>query len=120
MAEPECNETGKPACPVHYMKIGETSTECPSTEAQIDQGEPKAAPGNFCVYERQGNLEKLVISSPGRAFFGFPEHNEAGTTGAILLGAVNGGKGLAFAFGSWAVTAPASILQQASDSDRLQ
>jgi hypothetical protein len=104
----ECDETGKPACPVHYLKLGQTSTECPSTEAQIQDDEPKAAPGNLCVYERQSDLERAFISTPGVGFQGFTGEDNAGTTGATLIGEAKAGHDPAFAFGSWAVTAPAA------------
>jgi hypothetical protein len=108
MAAPVCNETGKPSCPVHYLAKGETTTECPSTEAQIERGEPTAAPGSFCVYERRGDLEAVGITAPGEGKVEEAKEIEdsAGKTGAIVVGGTKAGHFPAFAYGSWAVTAP--------------
>ncbi len=92
---------------VHYIKIGETTSECPGNATT-----PRAAKGQLCVYEGhvelpeenienkvvKGELEVPVIDSPTGEV-------GAGTAGAILdvlyQGPVNSN---VIVTGSWAVT----------------
>lgn len=87
---------------VHFIEVGgvEVGTGVPPTECGKPAGtaeEPKASPGNLCVYEAERasiafeEIMKLTLSEAG-----------ASTTGALLKVTPEGEEG--FAFGTWAVT----------------
>jgi Collagen triple helix repeat (20 copies) len=95
---------------VHYLDTGEENENCPGTAA-----EPDADPGHLCIYVNEGS-EQIDFESGEGSYFPF-EIGKAGggappagasKTGSVIKVAINSseeGVG-AFAFGTWAVTAP--------------
>jgi hypothetical protein len=111
VGEEELCELGT-GCPVHFINSGgdevtESAGALPKPAACNGTAEdPTAAPGNFCVYEDEGdslgtNSSKIHAIHSGGA--GLPS---VGTTGAVEVFVVEGSA--ADAWGSWAVTAPAA------------
>jgi hypothetical protein len=101
----KCGTAGKPACLSHFIKEGGTPpSACPGTVQ-----EPKAEAGNLCVFVKQ---EENTEPHFGFLFFQNPE----GTTEESLFNATgkvgtnveaqSKAAGPAFAYGTWAVTAP--------------
>ncbi len=99
------------ATAVHYVGPGETVTDCPGNVQ-----EPKAAPGNLCVYQGAvysltlltGETAKVEIFPPTVSvgqFFG-DEHTGAGKTGASVNFEPDSSTEPVVGWGSWAVTAP--------------
>jgi hypothetical protein len=84
---------------VHYLKaVDPPTTDCPGTVS-----DPKAAPGNLCLYtgEEVGTYGFIFILSPDPV-----AEIGASKAGAVL--AVVSATDTTRAFGSWAVTAPAA------------
>jgi hypothetical protein len=80
---------------VHFVKVGEVAPTPGCTGGTAE--EPKADPGNLCVYQGGGPQFTFVsLNNPGT------EAPGAGTTGAILQ--LNGAEESS-ALGTWAVTA---------------
>ena len=88
----------------HYLKVGETTKECPGS-AEI----PKAAEGQFCVYQgytKQAEGSEISLenfSRPG-GVLDKPEYG-IGTAGTILFFHYEGTAEPVIVVGSWAVTA---------------
>jgi hypothetical protein len=98
-------------CQVHYVSqtelgAGQTPSACPGTPE-----EPRAEPGNLCVYERTAenagpDVDRKVFIGPGFGDF------VLGRQGALQSGAVlivfpgEESSNIHMAEGSWAVTAP--------------
>jgi hypothetical protein len=115
LAEPitsnQACKAGKSECPIHFVpRGGSTPPGCfeGSTEGTIR--DPKAAPGNLCIYE-----DRLIGAKPEPYEFLFRDIEEeeeeiVGTAGGLLAFDVTGeeefteGEG----YGVWAVTAPTS------------
>jgi len=101
-----CKE-GKPECPIHFVPNEEGSTPpgCfeGSTEGTIK--EPKAAPGNLCIYEGG----RLVGAEPEERMKLFRDVEQEfldaiGTAGGLVAFDVTGAEGSGH--GAWAMTAP--------------
>jgi hypothetical protein len=95
---------------VHFIALNSRQSipECPGNAE-----EPVAEAGNLCVYEREGSGLKensseeveAEIFSPGRTpRFAFGGEPGAGVSGAMVL--LHSVEEEAFAWGTWAVTAP--------------
>jgi hypothetical protein len=104
-----CGTTGNPECQVHY--IDENNKEQNSTVGPVNSTvclgnaeEPKAAPGNLCIYTAETvggfGFENETIRESGVA----GASNGASTAGAVLTLAEAPGTG-ASGYGTWAVTA---------------
>jgi Collagen triple helix repeat (20 copies) len=79
-----------------YFPASSNVTECPGSVA-----EPKARPGAFCVYPyTELHVAQHIVFDPSN-----PVNGRTGKFGAIL-NIQNSGSEEAFAYGSWAVTAP--------------
>ena len=91
----ECGEPGKPECAVHITGEAGFATDCPGTNA-----EPKAEPGNFCLYiVKHESVEIIGITS-------LPEGASGETSKVGAFGEVGLEPPEQFAAGTWAVTAP--------------
>jgi hypothetical protein len=85
--------TSRPA--VHFIGVGATPpAQCPGTAT-----EPKAAPGNLCVYAALGDISATAVAIADRETNVAPE---ASPRGFSVFEANND----SFSTGSWAVTAP--------------
>jgi hypothetical protein len=90
---------------VHYVEEGGNGTTCPGTATQ-----PKAEPGNLCVYqvfteniELEGGLAKgAFISNPSEPSFSGMQGAAVG--GALVHLVAEGGATSVYAYGVWAVT----------------
>lgn len=91
---------------VHYVEEQGNSSTCPGNAE-----EPKALPGNLCVYEVfTGNIDEPLVTTAiapaargGATIVKVTEHFGASTSGALLLFQ---GENSAEGYGTWAVTAP--------------
>ena len=100
------------ATAVHYVGPGETVTDCPGSVQ-----EPKAAPGNLCVYQGAVYSVTLVTGETAKVNFYPPtvsvgqffarEHLGAGKGGALVNFEPDSSTEPVVGWGSWAVTAPA-------------
>jgi hypothetical protein len=87
-------ETAPSATTAHYITVAEVTQHTAPAGCPGDAAEPKAEPGNLCVYGGEGNLLEFVY--PGAA-------GGVGTSGtAIAIESEQGGPFVA----TWAVTAP--------------
>jgi hypothetical protein len=71
--------------------------ECPGSAAN-----PKATPGNLCVYAQKVTKLSLIAVGPAAGELG---EGGASTSGALILMSTTPGEE-GFAYGTWAVTAP--------------
>ncbi len=105
-------ETALAVPQVHYVGPKDKISECPGTAA-----EPKAEPGNLCVYqspfafgvELKSGSEKAVVeifppATAATALGGLVGSGGAGVSGAAILAFSEGTEG-SVAYGTWAVTA---------------
>jgi Collagen triple helix repeat (20 copies) len=99
---------------VFYNKTSEewevaSTPSCPGTDE-----EPKAAPGNLCIYgaytgnivNKGENIAENVIANPTNPVALVFREYSAGTSGALLLLERESKNGSANGVGTWAVTAP--------------
>jgi hypothetical protein len=86
---------------VHYIIVGHSTTECPGS-AEL----PKAAAGQFCLYQGEeevgSQFEVFTMSPPG----GVKKNDGTGTSGVIVGLKYEGPAEASEVTGAWAVTAP--------------
>jgi hypothetical protein len=86
--------------PTPHVVNGAPTTECPGSV-----GEPSATAGHLCVYLGTANRVDLPAGvAPGNTITG--EENDSVTRFGFYIGIVANAAGLAYAGGTWAVTAP--------------